>query len=213
MRFHNREEWLACGSPLPTKGKYVEPYDPKYVGIVSRLIASGRSLKDTCSIIGVSKDTLYKWKRDHIELKRAILHAKEHVRAELIRSGIERAVGYSYEEQEISGKGVVSEDGEVTLVPAEPVRVKKIKKHVPGDSRLLMFLVGGLDRQLGHDDWTVKQQVEKTETIKLDASEINKQIDRLTSGGARPVKQIDVVVTNPTVVDAEFENQPDEAPQ
>lgn len=216
-RWVGHEEWVNKGA-IRINPKRNKPYLPEYAGIAENATASGMNWRDLAFTFGISVDNLKHWKVTEPDFKNALLKGKERVRAKLLRRGMEAAMGYTYEESEVISKGVMGENGEPKFVEGMPVRVRRVTKHVAPDNRLLMFLVSAIDRQLGKDDWLARQFVEskitKTETRKIDVSEISKQIDRLSSGRKAPEFPLPVEASfEPGVKSAEYtpvqSNSPD----
>jgi hypothetical protein len=112
-------------------------------------------------------------------------------------------MGYYYTEEELSGKGMVDADGNPQPIPGSEVKLNKKKKHMPGEPRLLMFLLGGLEHQLGEEKWPLRKVMEEARENgggRIDVNAITKQIDRLV--GSRGVAE-----KTPPVIEAEFETK------
>ena len=178
-RWKNHEEWEAEGSPR-IQPKQIPPYLPEYAGIVARMLAAGHTHNEIFQVLGITRHGFNVWKANNPDLKQAWLHAKEQIRADLVRSGIEQAKGYTVVDEEITTDGVIGEDGVPKLTVGVPVRVKRVKKHVQGNSAVLKFILGGLDRQLGGNTWQEFRTVENVERHTIDAGEVLQQIDRLS---------------------------------
>lgn len=197
-----RAQWIERGCPR-INPITVKDYLPEYADIVSKLLASGQTIRDCQRIIGVSAHTWARWKKEHDEFRAAVLHAKEELRSKLVRSGFERAMGYYYTEEELSGDGVIDVNGEPQPIPGTKVTLKKKRKHMPGEPRLLMFLLGGLEHQLGEEKWPLRKVMEEARENgggRIDVNAITKQIDRLV--GSRGVAE-----KTPPVIEAEFETK------
>ena len=197
-----RAQWIERGCPR-INPITVKDYLPEYADIVAKLLASGQTIRDCQRIIGVSSHTWARWKREHEEFRAAVLHAKEELRSKLVRSGFERAMGYYYTEEELSGKGVIDADGNPQPVAGSEVKLHKKKKHMPGEPRLLMFLLGGLEHQLGEERWPLRKMMEDAKENgggRIDVNAITKQIDRLVSTRSVADKE-------PPVIEAESETK------
>jgi len=207
-RWNGHDEWVKEGS-IRVNPKRNKPYLPEYAEIAENATAAGMNWKDLAYTFGISVDNLKHWKATEPSFKDALFKGKERVRAKLLRRGMEAAMGYTVEDEEVVSKGVVGEDGKPVLEAGMPVRVRRITKHVAPDNRLLMFLVSAIDRQLGKDDWLARQFVEskitKTETHKIDCSEVSRQIDKLISGRKSPEL--------PPVIDSSFEPKGEDVSQ
>jgi len=91
----------------------------------------------------------------------------------------------------------VNENGHVVKVVGETrAKIKESERTVPGDNRLLMFLISSLERSLGRDVYINRQFIEskKEETIthKVDAEAVQNQIEKLRGNLTRQVESIEV---------------------
>lgn len=201
-RYKDKSEWVQKGNIRinPTKAK---AYNTEYVAIAERLVATGASQEDLAFLFGTSLTNFKKWKRENPEFKQALKRGKELTKAYLVAQGIKTAAGYTFEDKIIEYVAMVDENGNEIIQEDENgnklAKIKKIKKTVPPNERMLMFLLSALDRQLGNDDWVNKQLVEtkvdKTITHKIDTDSVIDQINKLSSG----VKHIDSQIVEPDI--------------
>jgi hypothetical protein len=207
-RWKNTEEWKKDGSPRinPKKAK---TFNREYVEIAEKAVAAGATIADLAYLFGTSKHQINQWKRENPDFKRAVNRGRQLTQAYLIGKGIKAAGGYEYTDQTIERRCKLNENGELEEIPDGTVIVKEMKKHVPPDSKLLIFMVSALDRQLGNEDWQAKNVIESkvdiTNTHKLDAGALSEQIDRLSgkltkyveSHEVNPILEAEVVERNP----------------
>jgi transposase-like protein len=156
-----------------SKTKYkVRDYDSEFCNAAAILAANGATQKKIAQYLGISIDLLRKWKRQYPEFKDSLTKGKEEVRKILLSNGLNRAVGYEYEE--VCEKPVRVKDENGNLVYKNHRYI--YKKHQSGDPRLLMFMLGCIDRMLGDDNWQQKDKLEieaKTTPLKLEQAQSN----------------------------------------
>jgi transposase-like protein len=97
-------------------------YDPTYhPKIVKWMCRGGSTDEEIAEELGISVRQLYRWYKDYPELCQA---KYDKIIADMMveDSLYKRALGYEAEETEV----IVTKDG-------RPLRIKKMKKHVPGN--------------------------------------------------------------------------------
>ena len=120
-------------------------YNPKIVEDICKLISKDDyTIAEICTNIGISEALFYRWKVDHGDFGDAIKKADkkrlQFFAVEARKSMLKKIQGYDYEEthatmipsKEKDGKGIIKEQ-------------KKIKKHIPPDSTLLMYVLNNTD--------------------------------------------------------------------
>lgn len=90
------------------------------------LAAMGATNDEIASAMGVSKRTIIRWAKDHESFGKALSEGKGASDAKVIRSLYQRATGYEYTEERQTVE--LDKNGN-----PKPVKVEKIKKHVPPD--------------------------------------------------------------------------------
>ena len=68
-------------------------YDEKYLPIVSKLALTGLIDKQIANILGVSRSTLSKWKKEHAEFSDALKGSKDIPDSEVVNSLYQQAIG------------------------------------------------------------------------------------------------------------------------
>ena len=96
--------------------------------------------------IGISRASLYEWKKKEIDISDALKKGKEVIDFEVENALLKRALGYEYEEE-------TYENGILT---------KKVKKHVPPDTTAQIFWLK--NRQV--KKWRDKVEIADNDAIK-----------------------------------------------
>lgn len=104
------------------KSKYLTHVEPK-LKLIECWARDGLTDEQIANNLGVSRNTLYKYKDEHIELFEHLKKGKELVDYEVENALLKRALGYNYEE-------VTYEMGEET---------KRVVKHVAPDTTAQIF--------------------------------------------------------------------------
>lgn len=92
--------------------------------MIKWMCRAGATDEEIASEFGMSVRQLYRWYKLYPELCQAKTAGKNFADFEVEESLFKRALGYDIEETEV----VATKDG-------KPLRVKKVKKHIPGDVR------------------------------------------------------------------------------
>lgn len=115
-------------------------YDPELHPHVIRYLALlGTSNADICKALKIVADTLWKWGKKYPEIADALKIGRDVTLSRVGQSLIKRAMGYDYEEVEVTG--VATSDGKTITQ-----KIKKTKKHVPPDLGAIVFTLCNLDR-------------------------------------------------------------------
>lgn len=125
---------------MSTKVKYCK----EIIRDICKLIESDDyTQREICKRVGINEDTFTDWKQDHSDFSDAIKKADkkrlQFFAVEARKGTLRKIQGYDYEESHIvmtpgtkEGKGKIKEQ-------------KKIKKHVPPDTTLLMYVLNNTD--------------------------------------------------------------------
>ena len=127
--------------------------------------ACGFTVKDLAYIFDVCPATIQKWKDKHPEFAQAIDEGTRVTKNHLVSQALRSAMGYDYKER--TKKKTKNTNGEV--IKTDYIETDK---HIPGNDRMLVFLLCNIDRQLGDGDWRSIKQIE----VKRD-NNVNIQID------------------------------------
>ena len=119
------EKTNKCSMTRGPKSCYNPELHPK---LIQWLCRAGMTDEEIAQEIGISTRQLYRWYRDYAELCQSKKEAKSIADFEVEDSLYKRALGYEVEEAEV----IASKDG-------KPTKVKRVKKHIPGDVTACIF--------------------------------------------------------------------------
>lgn len=142
------------------KGPPKKIYDPDvHLPLVIKAASEGKVIKEIARDIGISRTLFFEWRNEFPELADAIKSSKPVVVGKVIRSLIQRAIGYEATET----KSIVSVDPNTG--EAKPVRRETTTKHIPGDVGAICFALKNLDRENWKDAHTLTHE----KAVDLDA--------------------------------------------
>lgn len=99
---------------------------------------------EICEQVGIHVDTFHEWRNNKPEFSEAIKEADkkrlEFFKAEARKATLKKIQGYNYEETHITA--IPSKDEKSQPIIKEQ---KKVKKHIPPDSTLLMYVLNNTD--------------------------------------------------------------------
>lgn len=108
-------------------GKYSDWMEEDKLTLLRGWARKGLTDDQIAGQIGIATGTLYRWKRDHKEIREAIQKGKDVIDDEAEEALIKAAIGYYFTETE-------------TYVDAKGnQRIKKIKKYAKPDTTALIF--------------------------------------------------------------------------
>jgi hypothetical protein len=123
----SRRARAAEPSPRPkSRGGRPSSYDPKYASAAAQLCKLGATDADLATAFKVTTPTIWAWRNKYPEFFSALKESKGAFDETVERSLAQKAVGYSYDSEEIK---VV--DGKIVRVP--------VRKHVPPDTTACIF--------------------------------------------------------------------------
>lgn len=117
---------------------------------VAEMVANGLTVAEQCSQLGISRDSYYKMRKRYPEFDDAIMAAKEDFCDDIENTLYKRASGYEYEETTVTE--VIDENGN----PTGKKKRTTVKKHMPGDPRLIKYILG----QRLPDQWREKNEID-----------------------------------------------------
>lgn len=126
----------------------------------------GLSDKQICNNLGISEQTFYNYKKDHIEFFEAIKKGKEVIDYEVENALLKRALGYRYEEETKEMDYAKNEFGEQLYdASGNPILVlkttKSVIKEVPPDVGAMAFWL----KNRKPATWREKRDLSVTSTI------------------------------------------------
>lgn len=110
------------------KGKYAMWLQPDNLLRLQALARDGATDADIASYIGISRDTLYAWKKKYPDFSDALKRGKEVVDIEVENALLKRALGYEYEE--VTRKMTYAPDGEPTGLAVTKIVTKRERPDV-----------------------------------------------------------------------------------
>jgi hypothetical protein len=123
-------------------------YDPKFIKMVSRLVAAGFEPNDLAFFIGVPRNTIDQWKCRYPAFKQAVEHGKTIAGSFLIDKGLKLCDGYDiteevvkYSNESVDSDGHPISDQPVNWVPTEK---KVTRRHIPPNGALIQFFLAKL---------------------------------------------------------------------
>jgi transposase len=120
----------------PTKYKQDMP------ALAEKLARAGNTRKSIAKAFGVHVDTLDNWAQQRTELREAIERGRVYFRSECAEKNLfKRVEGYFYEEKTEELRKVKERDPMTgkTVTVEKPVVVKIVHKHMPPDTRAIIF--------------------------------------------------------------------------
>ena len=158
---------------------YAEWLKEENLNLIRSWKTRGLTNEQIAKNIGVTTTTLYKWQGQFIEFADALKRGREHAVAELENAAFKAAIGYDVEEQR--QYAVIGKDG------LERTRQEKIKKHIPPNHTMLIFLM----KNIGRHVWSNKPEHEETirlqnEKLKAELELLKAQTDRLSGEASTP---------------------------
>lgn len=107
-------------------------YDESFPQQALELAEKGLTDKEISKQLGISTTVFYEYKNKIPEFSDALKRGKQPVDNDVENALLKKALGYDYEEQVTEAR--ISEDG-----TQHPAVVRKIKKHMPGDTTAQIF--------------------------------------------------------------------------
>src|SRR5271154_113815 len=118
-------------------------YNARFVKVVENLCRRGATDGEIAESLQVDRLTLVAWRGKYEAFAQAFKLGREPADERVIRSGYERAVGYTFDSEKI-----VTVDKQVVRVP--------IKEHVPPDPAMIQYWLN--NRRRG--EWRNRQEIE-----------------------------------------------------
>lgn len=138
---------------LMAKGKYEYWLTPEGLLLIEAWARDGLTDEQIAHNMGISKATLYNYKRDHLDILEALKNGKEVIDIEVENALLKRALGYQY--KEVKTEEYDTEDG-----PGKRVTTT-VKEVVPDTTAQIFWL-----KNRKPEVWRDKQNVELSGEIK-----------------------------------------------
>lgn len=107
-------------------------YDESFPQQALELAEKGLTDREIAKHLRISTSTFYEYQKKYSEFSDALKRGKQPVDNDVENALLKKAIGYDYEEQVTEVR--ISEDG-----TQHPAVVRKIKKHMPGDTTAQIF--------------------------------------------------------------------------
>jgi transposase-like protein len=89
----------------PKKGGRSDSYRPEYAETASKLALLGWTDQDIAKHLGISRTTLFSWKKTHPDFDKALSRAKDVADAEVLNALYQSAIGFETIEERLVKKG------------------------------------------------------------------------------------------------------------
>ena len=110
------------------KGKYVQWLQPDNLLRLQAWTRDGATDAEIASHIGISRDTLYSWKKKYPDFSDALKRGKEVIDIEVENALLKRALGYEY--NEVTKEMTYAPDGELLGLAVTKVVTKRERPDV-----------------------------------------------------------------------------------
>jgi hypothetical protein len=155
-------------------------YDPKFVSMVSRLVASGHNAADVAFLIGVKKATIEQWKQRYPVFKKAFDHGKDVATGQLIEYGLKSCAGFETEETVTTSRCIAGEWQEVEK--------KVTRKQVPPNSALIQFFLNKFwPNQLGSGSAPADTSTGRVSAVADGIQKLAGKLSEMAGGMQEPV--------------------------
>lgn len=101
-------------------------------------VKKGLSSKQIANNIGISRSTLYEWKKKYTDISDTLESGKEIIE-EVENALLKKALGYRYEEQQAIKVKEIYYDDKNNKCQKETVTIVSIEKEVPPDTTAIKF--------------------------------------------------------------------------
>jgi transposase-like protein len=145
---------------------------PKIAGALAR---NGCTDVEIAKLVGISRKTFYEWRKMYPDFSDIIKKGKLETDLEVENALLKRALGYEYEETEMTVSKVMVNGKEVT----RPGKIKKTKKIIPPDVGAICFWLKNRQKDKWRDVQTREISGPGGGPVEL-ASEVAKEVANMT---------------------------------
>lgn len=153
---------------MGARGKYLDWITPEGLLKIEGWARDGLTDEQIAHNIGIRRETLYTWKKEHPNINNALKKGKEVVDRQVENALLKNALGFEYEETKTIIE--ISPDGE------KKQRVEKIKKYSPPNSTSQIFWL----KNRKPAEWRDRRETEITGN--LNVANIAAEIDEYLNG-------------------------------
>lgn len=150
---------------MPKKGKYEEWLLPDGLLRIEGWARDGLIEKQICQNMGINERTLSTWKERFPAIKSALKKGKEPVDLQVENALLKRALGYEVEE--------TVTDIEETPDGKKKKHIRKVTKHIPGDTTAQIFWL----KNRRPDKWRDKVEIKEESDLNEPIMELLKRLD------------------------------------
>ncbi len=126
----------------------------------TELVELGLTDKELAEAFGVHVDTIYEWQKRYPEFSESIKRAKEKPDGEVVAALHKRAIGYTYDAQEVTAAGEKNADGSSRVI-----KVVQKKIHVPADPTSMIFWLKNRRPQEWRDTYRLQHIFNREEIL------------------------------------------------
>lgn len=157
------------------RGKYQDWLNPDGLLLLEAWARNGLTDEQIAANIGITRSTLYEWRKKYSDISNALKKGKEVVDIQVENALFKRALGYSY--TETTKERVIEYDTETGEEIGSSMKVvKEVTKEVAGDVTAQIFWLKNRKPEAWRDVKNIDANV-KSETTGLN----NEQLDMLIS--------------------------------
>ena len=139
------------------------------------LAIRGSTEEEIAQAMGISRRTLIRWMENYPSFKESIESGNKSADAHVEKTLYQKALGYDYEEEE----KIVNVDKNGN---PKPVKIIKIKKHIPADTMAIMYWLNNRHKNTG--EWAQSQNIKMQFDKGVDLSHFSdEELRSLTRAG------------------------------
>lgn len=138
---------------------------------IEKWAKAGLSDRQIAKNMGISRSTLYEWKKKYSDISDALERGKTVINEEVENALLKKALGYTYTEQVAVKTKQIYYDDRNNKCQKEEVVVMDVEKEVPADITAIKFWLINRERERWSDNPT-KAEIDR-EVLKIKKEEID----------------------------------------
>lgn len=139
---------------------------------IEKWAKAGLSDRQIAKNMGISRSTLYEWKKKYSDISDALERGKTVINEEVENALLKKALGYTYTEQVVVKTKQIYYDDRNNKCQKEEVVVMDVEKEVPADITAIKFWLINRERERWSDNPT-KVEIDK-EMLELKKKQADK---------------------------------------